>query len=72
MEKEKNQMEHEHWKSTEHLNAKIQKLKELNAEKMADEQHIKTKEKKLNKKIRALEKEKNQMEPTIVTYVTIY
>ena len=33
-------------------------MKELNAEKMRDEKHYKTREKKVNKKIKALEEEK--------------
>ena len=52
LKREKNQLEHENIKTCEAFDSKLNKLKELNAEKMADEKHVKTKEKKISKKMK--------------------
>ena len=62
MQIKRNQLEHENIKTCEAFDSYLNKLKELNAEKMADEKHVKTREKKLSKKIRALEEEKSRFE----------
>ena len=60
LKKEKVQLEHEFQKKSEAYDFKISNLKQINADKMADDKAIKTKEKKLNKKIRALEEAKSE------------
>ena len=57
LKKEKSQLQHEHKKSIEDFGDKIQKLKKLNSEKMSEEKHFKTREKKAKKKVRAFEAE---------------
>ena len=60
LKKEKLKSEHEHVKKCEALEFKINNLQELNAEQMNDEKNLKSREKKLIKKIRAHEEDKSR------------
>ena len=60
LKKEKLKSEHEHVKKSEALEFKIKNLQELNAEKMEDEKNLKSREKKLIKKIRVHEEDQSR------------